>query len=353
VTDSPVRAGGTDLVDLEVLARWMDEVGLPGGAIEGPRRLGGGSQNLLLWFSRGGRDYVLRRGPRNLRANSNRVIAREMRVLTALDATDVPHPRVVAGCGDAAVLGGAVFYLMEPVDGFNPVVELPDLHAARADLRHAMGIAAVEALARLGAVDHMAVGLADLGRPDGYLERQVPRWTEHLESYTRLGSYERSRLPGVDEVATWLDGHRPLSWRPGILHGDYHLGNLLFDRQGPGVAAIVDWEMCTIGDPLLDLGLLVAAWPTAEEPGPLSGVLGAAGGLPSTDELVAAYAARSERDLGAIDWYVVLAGFKTGIVVEGTYARACAGLVPMELGESLHAIATDLMTRALERARAA
>jgi aminoglycoside phosphotransferase (APT) family kinase protein len=353
VTDGASPPGGAALVDLDVLGRWMDSVGLPEGEIEDMERLRGGSQNVLLRFSRGGRAYVLRRGPRSLRANSNRVIAREIEVLTALDATDVPHPRVVAGCTDEQLLGGAVFYLMEPVAGFNPVVELPSAHAASPDLRHAMGIAAADALARLGAVDHEAVGLGGFGNPDGYLERQVPRWIEHLESYCRLAGYERPRLAGVDEVAEWLDRNRPASWQPGILHGDYHLGNLLYEDDGPGVAAIVDWEMCTLGDPLLDLGLLAAAWPRPGEPGPLSGALGCAGGLPGVEELIAAYGRQSTRDLGAIDWYVVLAGFKTGIVVEGTYARACAGLVPMELGESLHAIATDLIARALERARAA
>ena len=335
-------------LDNEGLARWMTERGLGDGDLEDVVRLAGGSQNILLRFRRGDREYVLRRGPQHLRPESNRVITREGRVLAALDATDVPHPRLVATCDDEAVLGGAVFYLMEPIDGFNPAVELPPLHAGSPEIRHAMGLAAVDALARLGAVDHRQVGLSDFGRPDGFLERQVPRWLDHLARYESFEGYEPSQLPGVGAIASWLDEHRPATWSPGILHGDFHLGNLLFDRGGPGVAAIVDWEMCTIGDPLLDLGLLLASWPTPAGPTPLSGVLGAAGSLPTADELAGYYAARSTRDLAALDWYVVLACFKTGIVVEGTHATACAGRAPKDTGDFLHEISLGLLERAMQ-----
>ncbi len=268
-------------IPLAALEAWMTERGLGDGELEGVERLAGGSQNVLLRFRRGNREFVLRRGPQHLRPESNRVIAREGRVLAALDATDVPHPHLFAVCDDDTVLDGAVFYLMEPIDGFNPAVELPALHAGSPEIRHAMGLAAVEALARLGAVDHRQVGLSDFGRPEGFLERQVPRWLDHLAAYERFAGYEPEQLPGVEAIATWLVERLPTTWTPGILHGDFHLGNLLFERAGPGVAAIVDWEMCTIGDPLLDLGLLLASWPTPGGATPLSGVLGAAGALPT------------------------------------------------------------------------
>jgi aminoglycoside phosphotransferase (APT) family kinase protein len=135
------RQAGIDieLLDFGVLDRWMDEEGLPGGPFEGIRVLAGGTQNLLVRFQRGGRDYVLRRPPRHLRPKSNDSLRREGRVLAALAGTDVPHPGFLAGCFDETLMNGAVFYLMEPVEGFNATTELPDFHAADASVRHAMG----------------------------------------------------------------------------------------------------------------------------------------------------------------------------------------------------------------------
>jgi aminoglycoside phosphotransferase (APT) family kinase protein len=251
------------------------------------------------------------------------------------------------------VLGGAAFYLMEPIDGFNPTVSLPDLHAGDVGVRHEMGLQAVDALAALGAVDHEAVGLGDLGKPEGFLERQVPRWLSELESYSRHEGYPGPEIPGLDEIATWLEANRPRSFTPGISHGDFHLANLLFRYDGPGVAAIVDWEMCTVGDPLLDLGWLLVTWP-ADDAGAaaVTGALGIAGGLAQPDELVARYAERSARDLASAAWYEVLAGFKLGIVLEGTHARAFAGKAPEEVGDLLHATTLGLFERAGRRIHA-
>jgi aminoglycoside phosphotransferase (APT) family kinase protein len=340
-----------EVVDLDVLAAWMDEQGLPSGPIEDVEALGGGTQNVLLRLRRGGADYVLRRGPRHLRKASNDVMCREMRVLAAIADTDVPHPRFIAGCTDPDVMGGAVFYLMTPVDGFNPTVSLPALHARSAEVRHEMGLQVADAIARLGAVDHVAVGLADFGKPDGFLERQVPRWQSELASYSQMDGYPGASIPGVDDVAGWLDANRPASWQPGIMHGDYHLANVLFAPESPRLAAIVDWEMCTIGDPLLDLGWLLATWPEATGPDDamasvVTGAIGGASGLPTRAELVAYYAERSARDLSAIAWYTVLACFKLGIVLEGTHARACAGKAPKATGDLLHAITLGLFARA-------
>ena len=137
----------------------------------------------------------------------------------------------------------------------------------------------------------------------------------------------------------------PVFVHPGIVHGDYHLANLMFTRDGPEVAAIVDSEMCTIGDPLLDLGWLLATWPDGGG-NAASGAIGAAGGLPSRVELIAAYASRSTRELSATYWYTVLACFKLGIVLEGTHARASAGMARAEAGERLHSLAVGLFERA-------
>ncbi|HEY8544036.1 MAG TPA: phosphotransferase family protein [Acidimicrobiales bacterium] len=340
-----------EVVDLDVLAAWMDEQGLPPGPIEDPEALGGGTQNVLLKFRRGGETYVLRRGPKHLRPASNEVMRREQRVLAALAGTDVPHPRFIAGCTDETVMHGAVFYLMAPVDGFNPTVAMPALHAGGPAIVHEMGLETADAIARLGAVDHQAVGLADFGKPEGFLERQVPRWQAELASYSKIDGYPGPEIPGVDEVGAWLDAHRPESWRPGIMHGDYHLANVLFAPDGPRLAAIVDWEMCTIGDPLLDLGWLLATWPQPVGDDDamahvVTGAIGASDGLPSRDELVARYAERSDRDLSSITWYTVLACFKLGIVLEGTHARACGGKAPKATGDLLHAITLGLFARA-------
>jgi aminoglycoside phosphotransferase (APT) family kinase protein len=336
-----------ELVDLAVLDRWMDERGLPAGELTDVELLAGGTQNVLLRFRRGDGHYVLRRPPRHLRKASNEVLRREARVLGALAGSDVPHPAFIAGEPDETVMGGAVFYLMEPIRGFNPASGLPEPHRSDPALRHAMGLEAADAIAALGAVDHVAVGLEDFGKPEGFLERQVPRWLGELEGYASLAGYPGPDIPGLDAVASWLDDNRPSSWQPGILHGDYHLANVLYDPDSPRLAAIVDWEMCTIGDPLLDLGWLLATWPGEGglPVGPASG-LGAHDGFPTTDELVARYAERSTRDTSAMGWYTVLACFKLGIILEGTHARACAGKAPKEVGDLLHAITLALFTKA-------
>jgi aminoglycoside phosphotransferase (APT) family kinase protein len=336
------------LVDVAALGRWMDDQGLPAGEFDELTRLTGGTQNVMLRVQRGGRRYVLRRPPRHLRPRSNDALIREMRVLAALASTAVPVPAVIAGCEDPGVLGGAVFYLMEDVDGFNATVELPERHATDPALRHEMGRNAARAIAVLGETDREALGLDDLGHPEGFLERQVGRWLRELDSYAALDGYPGHAIPGVDEVGDWLDRHRPPPARPGLVHGDYHLANLMFSRGGPELAAVVDWEMVTVGDPLLDLGWLLATWPGPDGAtgSPRSSALAAAGGLATPDELVAAYAEHSDRDLSAITWYRVLACFKLGIVLEGTHARACAGLAPVAVGDQLHAHTLSLFAQA-------
>jgi aminoglycoside phosphotransferase (APT) family kinase protein len=339
------------LVDFEVLGRWMAEQGLPEGPFEDVGLLGGGTQNVLVRFRRGGRGYVLRRGPRHLRTRTNDVMRREARVLAALDGTDVPAPRVIAACPDENVMHGAVFYLMTPVEGFNASVVLPEPHASDPAIRHEMGLNAARALSALGAVDHEAVGLSGFGKPEGFLERQVGRWMSELDGYGELDGYPGPDIPGLEKVAAWLEANRPTTWRPGILHGDYHLANLMYAPDGPRIAAIVDWEMCTIGDPLLDLGWLLATWPEHGDVGAsLGGPLSEAGGLPGPGELITAYGERPDatqgRDLASITWYAVMACFKLGIVLEGTHARAFAGKAPKETGDMLHAITLGLFRRA-------
>jgi len=334
-------------VSRAALAAWMDRQALGTGPIEALTPLPGGTQNILLRFTRAGRGYVLRRPPLHPRSESNETMRREARLLAALAATAVPHPRLIAACADEQVLGAA-FYLMEPVEGFNAINGLPPLHAQSPALRHRMGLAMVEGIAALGALDYRALGLDGFGQPGQYLERQVDRWQQQLEHYAQYAAWTGpGQLPGVAEVAAWLRAHRPSSFMPGILHGDYHLANVLFRQDSAELAALVDWELATIGDPLVDLGWLLATWPDSETPGVEAVGVRPWTGFPSAQELVEHYRLRSSRDLSSIQWYAVLACYKLGIILEGTHARACAGLAEKSTGDLLHTRSIGLFERAL------
>lgn len=337
------------LVDLERLGRWLDEHGVGKGPLLELQWLGGGTQNLLLRFVRGGSAYVLRRPPRHPRPDSDAAIRREARVLQALTDTVVPHPRLVAACDKADVLGTA-FFVMEAVDGFNPGTQgLPALHVGDARIRHRMGLAMAEAIARLGQLDPQALGLGDVGRPDGFLQRQVRRWREQLASYDAFAGWPGpGGLPDVEPIARWLNEHLPEAATPGLLHGDFHLSNVLFRHDGGELAAVVDWELATVGDPLLDLGWLLATWPRSDGSHHLSLPIAPWQGFPVAEELIEHYAACSPRDVSAAHWYAVLACYKLAIVLEGTHARACAGLAPAATGERLHKAARGLLLRAIE-----
>ncbi|HKY57349.1 MAG TPA: phosphotransferase family protein [Aeromicrobium sp.] len=333
-------------MDFAAVQKWMDGVGLGAGEIEGVTPIGGGTQNIMVRFTRDGRDFVLRRGPEHLRPGSNKVISREFQVLSALRGTDVPHAELIASCDDTSVLGDAVFYLMEPVDGFNAGLELPAAAAGTPELRRELGFSLVDALVSLGRLDHRQVGLADFGRPEGFLDRQVDRWLGELASHQTLPGYPDVELPHVSDVAAWLRDRVPTTWTPGLMHGDFHACNVMFRRDAPAVAAIVDWEMATIGDPLLDLGWLMATWDLAGAPEEFAGRLTRAGGLPTAAELAERYAESSARSIDHLPWYTVLACFKLGIILEGSHARALSGLAPTDIGDRLHATALALFERA-------
>ena len=332
------------LVPLHALAAWMDAESLGAGPIERPALLGGGTQNILLRFERAGRTFVLRRPPKHLRANSNETMRREARVLAALKGTAVRHPALIAACPAEDVIGAA-FYLMQPVDGFTPRDEMPAQHASDPAIRHRMGLEMVDAIAALAGVDHVAAGLADLGRSEGFLERQVGRWRAQLESYHEHPGWPGlAGLPGVDAIGRWLDDHRPTDFRPGRIHGDFHFANVLFRRNGPEIAAMVDWELVTVGEPMVDLGVLLSNWPPdGAETGPVRPWAG----FPTRAELIDRYAERTGRDVSSADWYEVLACYKIGCILEGTYARACAGRAPKETGDYLHGLTVGLFQRGL------
>ncbi len=308
-------------IDVERLARWMDSAGLPGRG-ERPvlRALGGGSQNELTWIERGGAQMVMRRPPTSAVADRVEGIRREHRLARALAGSEVPHPRYLAGSDDADVLG-MPFYVMEAIDGWSPVAggrwESPyDVDLAA---RHGIGLELARGAASMARLDWRARGLEGFGRPENFHDRQVDRW---LAFPARIRCRE---LPGLDAAAAWLRSHVPRHWEPGLMHGDYQMANVMFGHGLPArLLAIIDWEMATIGDPLLDLGWVLVAW------GPEAADMQHAGfmqaeGLPSRDEMLAHYEKHSGRSTESIDYYVVLARWKLGIVLEQSYSRLLQG----------------------------
>jgi aminoglycoside phosphotransferase (APT) family kinase protein len=333
-------------VDVAKLAPWLRQQGLGESIVTDIRALTGGTQNILLAFRYNGQSMVLRRPPLHAQTDGNVVIEREARILSALAATDVPHPRFIAGCKDTGLLGAA-FYVMEAVDGFNPHQHLPAPFSADPDLRWRMGMSLVDTIARLGAQDYLALGLGDFGRPEGFLGRQVKRWRAQLDGYSRYEGWPGlGGLGDIDTVGRWLDEQMPPEQRPGIIHGDVHLANLLFRHDAPEVTALVDWELSTIGDPLVDLGWLLGHWPDQQGNGLATTGVRPWEGFPTKDMLIERYAERSGRDVRAISWYAVLACYKRAAIIEGTYARACAGMFSMDTGEELHRRAVALVARA-------
>ena len=330
-------------VPIDRLGPWLtDNV----AAARGPVRvdqLSGGSSNLTFRVRDDANDWVLRRPPLSHVLATAHDMGREYRVQLALAGTDVPVPRVVAHCEDDAAIG-APFYLMELLDGVvytdaDAVAHLTDVDARAAsdDL--------VDVLAHLHAVDYAAVGLGDLGRPEGFVARQVQRWCKQWEKS------KQGELPAVDEVAARLAGAVPARSRAAIVHGDYSFNNTMFEREQPGrMLALLDWEMSTLGDPLTDVGLLATYW------GPVGALMWrsrsgqahtANAGFPSLDVLLERYARTSGHDLDDIDFYRVLATFKLAVIVAGGAARQAAtdperARSAFEMTELLAAAALDL-----------
>jgi aminoglycoside phosphotransferase (APT) family kinase protein len=308
-------------LDVERLATWMDGAGLPckGEPIEA-RFVSGGSQNEIYEIRRGELHGALRIPPPTAPADRDNGILREWRIIDALDGTDVPHTPAVVMCDDPGVLG-RTFYIMGFVDGWSPMGTQGRWPAPfDEDLQARQGLAfqLAEGIALLAGVDWKAKGLSDLGRPDGFHERQVDRWTTFLE---RIKGRE---LPGFDVAASWLRSHRPIDFIPGLMHGDYQFANVMYRHGAPArLAAIVDWEMGTVGDPKLDLGWMIQGWPSDPNDRSLSG-FGYADmyGMPSRDRVVAHYAEVSGRQVDDLDYYIVLAKWKLAVVLEQGYQRA-------------------------------
>ena len=282
-------------------------------------RISGGHSNLTYGVrdAAGGR-WALRRPPLGKRLGSAHDMGREHRVVSALAPTPVPVAPVVGLCEDESV-NGAPFYVMEFVEG--PILRglaEADTFPDEAD-RRAIGERVVDTLVEIHAVDPDAAGLGELGRKEDYVARQLRRWQ---------GQWEKSKtreLEPIDRVHEALSARIPEQGPATIVHGDYRLDNMILTPSGE-VAAVVDWELCTLGDPLADVGLLMVYWPEAgEELVALGQPATLAPGFPKREQLKARYAERSGRDLSQLDFFVALGYWKLAIILEGVYARYAAG----------------------------
>jgi aminoglycoside phosphotransferase (APT) family kinase protein len=311
------------LCDPARLAPWLDAQGLAPGEPLRVERITTGHSNETFLVRRGDREWVLRRPPRVPLAPTAHDMAREARVLRALDGTSVPRPHLVTWSADTDVIGTR-FHLTERLDGWVVRDALPEPFA-RPDAGPRVGEAFMEALGALHGVDWQTAGLGDFGKPAGFLERQVTRWTRQLETY------RQRPLPDLDAVGAWLTAHRLPDAPPALIHGDYHLDNVMFaPALPPRVIAILDWETATIGDPLIDVGLSTALWPDPSD-GDLPfgqslsrAALGAAR-LGSRADLASHYARVTGRSIEHLPYYQALGLFKLAAILEGSWARHVHG----------------------------
>ena len=282
-------------------------------------RIAGGRSNLTFRVTDANdQPWILRRPPLGTRLGSAHDMGREHRILSALSGTPVPAPTPVALCSDEAVTG-AEFYVMDFVEGV-VLRDEGDVEAAFPEQeRRRVGEALVDTLAELHAVDPDAVGVGDMGRRDGYAERQLKRWKRQ---------WDASKTRELDAME---EGHRLLSERvpaqrdTSIVHGDYRLDNVIVRGDGE-IAAVVDWELCTLGDPLADVGLLMCYWAQpGDEVVPLTRAPTLAAGFPTREQVAERYAQRSGRDLSQLDFFVALGYWKLAAILEGVYARYAAG----------------------------
>ena len=296
-----------------------------GGDVELEFSLISGGRSNLTYLVRGGeRCWVLRRPPLGHVLPTAHDMAREYRVLVALADTDVPVARPFALCEDPAV-NDMPFYVMEYRPGVVLAHELPAGFAETPAERRRISLALIDTMVRLHAIDYRAAGLEGFGHPEGYLERQVRRWGQQWER-SKTGE-----LPEIDALAARLRAALPESPSPTIVHGDFRLGNMGLDPRDPGrVLAVFDWEMATLGDPLADLGYTLIYWADPDDRIDSASVGGVSPfttlpGFFRRAELVAEYARRSGRHVGAVDFYQVLALYKLAIISEGIYARYLQG----------------------------
>jgi len=292
----------------------------------------GGQSNPTYKLSSGAGFYVLRRKPLGQLLPSAHAVDREYRVMRALADTAVPVPKVMALCEDDAVIGSA-FYVMEFLDGrifWDP--RLPGLAVAE---RAAMFQSMNSVIAALHSLDHVALGLAEFGRPGNYMARQVARWSRQYQAS------ETGPQPAMNRLIEWLPRHVPAEGEPRIVHGDYRIDNLIFHPTEPRVIGVIDWELSTIGDPLADFAYHAMAWRVSPELfRGLAGADLAALGIPTEDEYVVAYCARTGRGQVA-DWefYMVYSLFRMAAIMQGIAKRAIDGTAASHEADELGRLA--------------
>jgi aminoglycoside phosphotransferase (APT) family kinase protein len=341
------EAAGNDrepLLVTEPLEAFLSERGLGDGPIEAVP-VGEGHSNVTYVIRRGGWEAVIRRPPRGPLPPSAHDVLREARVLRAL-AGSARVPEVLAVCDDPSVIG-APFYVMAKIDGHVVTSEVPPALDTVEDRRR-MGEELIDTLVEIHAVDWKAAGLEDFGRPTGYLERQLRR-------FTGLWEHNKTReIAAVERVGGWLRDNLPTSPPATIVHGDYRLGNVMMGPEPPArVVAVFDWEMATIGDPLADLGYLCTLWTDHDDPDlgmfELSAVTRQEG-FPTRAELIARYEERSGRSMTDIRWYRTLALWKSIVFMEGNYKRAVSGATDDPFLKSFGDGVVELAARAEELA---
>jgi aminoglycoside phosphotransferase (APT) family kinase protein len=300
------------------LTKWLDSErpGLRAGPLSG-EMITGGKSNLTYRITDGASLWALRRPPLAHVLPSAHDMAREFRVISALGGTDVPVARAIALCPDPEVLG-APFYLMSFVVG--TVFDQADrLAALTPELARRASEELVDTLLELHSIDPASVGLADFGRPDGYLARQVKRW------HAQWRASETSPRPELDELVERLTATMPAQGAPAIVHGDYRLTNVIYRTDVSGIAAVVDWEMATLGDPLADVGLLAVYHRLAAVSDGVMPAMSPDNGFLSAEQMAARYADGAGRDLSQLDWYIAFGYYKLAVISEGIHYRYLQG----------------------------
>jgi aminoglycoside phosphotransferase (APT) family kinase protein len=343
-------AGDSVLVDVARLASWLgtdDTVSVA--------RVGEGHSNLTYAVQAGRQHWVLRRPPAGPLLPTAHDVVREYRVLDLLTRAEQPVrvPRPVAVCEDPAVIG-APFYLMERVDGVVVRDTLPDWLDEPG--RRALGLDLVTAFAELHRVDVGPFVASGLGRPDGYLARQLRRWTgqrEGIQAAVAATGRRARDLPDYDLVRDWLAAHLPGEAAPAVVHGDAKLDNVVVGPgETPAVAAVLDWEMATVGDPRADLGYLLSFWPEPGADHPLARLVTAGAGFPSRVELVATWEQHTGRTAGDLTWFVTLAVWKLAVLLEASFHRHLAGTTDDPFFATLADGVPALLAHARETCRA-
>ncbi|RJN32488.1 phosphotransferase family protein [Nesterenkonia natronophila] len=336
------------LLVLDTVQEFLDAHGLGTGPLE-ISRIGEGQSNVTFRIRRDKADLVLRRGPRPPLPRSTHDMLREARVQQALAGHPVPVPKIRAVCEDENLLG-VPFYVMDYMDGDVLTGRLPDEYDNKTT-RRKLSAAMVETLQQLHDVDVAEPHIASLGRPEGYLRRQVERFAQLWPMNTRRD------IPLVDELSAWLRGNLPETQRHAVIHGDFRMGNLMYTAstrgtaQTPRVEAVLDWEMATLGDPLADLGYLTATYATAGEAGTVLELTSVTRkeGFHTREELVEAYSRGSSLNLEMLPWYQTMALWKAAIFCEAMYTRYLNGERPGDtFAEGLKHGVPELLDQALQ-----